>query len=239
MNEEKQYNLYCDESCHLQHDNSDIMCVGGIVVPQECVVEYKSRIKEIKSKNGILHEIKWNTISNTHTSMYRELIDFFFESDMSFRCVLIKNKSNISARTLERDDFNSFYFSIIKRLIRFSVQHNGEHNNNFKVYLDLKDAHSGIKLRTVRNQLDSELERGNKVTHLQNIRSHESVFIQLADILIGAVSYKARGLQSSNAKVDIISMIENLSGYHLDEGTEPGDSKFSIYDFQPKKRNGK
>lgn len=232
------FNLYCDESCHLQNDSSDVMCVGGIVVPYERIEEYKTSIKAIKRKYGLLQEIKWNTISSTHIRMYEELISFFFASEMSFRSILIKNKSNISAHTLGKDDYNSFYFSIIERLIRYSVQHNKGSNNDFRVYLDLKDSYGSKKLRVVEDTLKQELDRGNVVSHLQNIRSHESVFIQLADIIIGAIAYRARGLNGSIAKIATLKQIERLSGYTLNEGTEPGDNKFSIYDFQPKKRDG-
>lgn len=236
MNEKKKYNLYCDESCHLQYDSSEVMCIGGIVVPENRIIEYKNFIKAIKRENGILQEIKWNTISATHIEMYRKLISFFFSSEMAFRCILIKNKSNISAHTMNREEYNSFYFSIIDKLIRFSVQHNGGDNNDFRVYLDLKDTHGTKKLQAVNHALSQELSRGNIVSHLQNIRSHESVFIQLADILIGAITYRARDLNGSSAKSNVVQFIEELSGYELNEGTEPGDLKFSIYDFQPKKR---
>lgn len=238
VEEKNKYNLYFDESCHLQYDNSDVMCIGGIVVPVERIQEYKDAIKAIKRKYSILHEIKWNTISTTRINMYKKLLEFFFSSQMSFRCILIKNKSNISAHTLNQIEYNEFYFSIVEKLIRFSVRHNGGNNNNFRVYLDLKDSHGAKKLRAIENVLHEGLEYNNEVSHLQNIRSHESVFIQLADILIGAIAYKARKLKGSDAKLQLIEHIEKLSGYNIDEGTEPGDSKFSIYDFQPKKRNG-
>lgn len=238
MNEKHLFNLYCDESCHLQNDGSEVMCVGGIVVPNDKIEKYKTAIKAIKRKYGILQEVKWNTISATHIKMYEELISFFFTSGMSFRCILIKNKGNISAHTLEREEYNSFYFSIIEKLIRYSVQHNGGSDNNFRVYLDLKDSHGSKKLRVIENTLSQKLGRGNVVSHLQNIRSHESVFIQLVDILIGAIAYRTRGLDGSSAKLAVVEQIERMSGYILNEGTEPGDDKFSIYDFQPKKRNG-
>ena len=82
------------------------------------------------------------------------------------------------------------------------------------------------------------LGTADTIKSMQNIRSHESQFIQLADIIIGAITYRARGLNGSEAKTHIVRLIEDLSGYRLNEGTEPGDNKFAIYDFQPKKRNG-
>ena len=238
MEEKNKYNLYIDESCHLQYDNSEVLCVGGIVVPKRKISEYKDFIKSVKKKYGILQELKWNTISATHIDLYKELISFFFSSELAFRGILIKNKSNISAQTLNRKEYNDFYFSVVEKLIRYSVQHNGGKDNDFKVYLDLKDSHGASKLHAIESVLYQGLTNGNEVSHLQNIRSHESVFIQLADIFIGAIAYKARKLNGSKAKLQVVNFIETLSGYDIDEGTEPGDIKFSIYDFQPKKRNG-
>ena len=82
------YTFFVDESCHLEHDASPIMCVGAIKVPDESIVKYKEDIKAIKRKYGILHEVKWNTISNTHVEMYKELIDYFFSSEMDFDACL-------------------------------------------------------------------------------------------------------------------------------------------------------
>ncbi|MBD5336561.1 MAG: DUF3800 domain-containing protein [Bacteroides sp.] len=234
----KTYSIFCDESCHLQFDDSDVMCVGAIIISDEYLETYKNEIKRIKSKYGILHELKWNTVSRTHLTMYDELLRLFFESPIVFRCILIKNKSNIKAHSLERDEYNRFYYSVIERLIRFSIRHNSDIENSYRVYLDLKDSHGKIKLASIHEELTAMIGTKDKIQSMQNIRSHESQFIQLADILIGAITYRARGLNGSQAKMHIVRLIEELSGYRLDEGTEPGDSKFAIYDFQPKRRNG-
>ena len=40
------YNIYCDESCHLEHDHQKIMVLGAI----RCDKTYKSQIvKEIRA----------------------------------------------------------------------------------------------------------------------------------------------------------------------------------------------
>ena len=106
------------------------------------------------------------------------------------------------------------------------------------MFLDLKDNHGKIKLASIHKELTTMIGTDDKILTMQNIRSHESQFIQLADIIIGAITYRARGLDGSEAKTHIVRLIEELSGYRLDEGTEPGDGKFAIYDFQPKRRNG-
>ena len=73
----KRYSIFCDESCHMQYDGSDIMCIGAIIVPDSESDIYKSEIKCIKRKYGILHELKWNTVSRTHLAMYDEILHFF------------------------------------------------------------------------------------------------------------------------------------------------------------------
>ena len=52
-------------------------------------------------------------------------------------------------------------------------------------------------------------------------------------------SKKDDGLKKdgSLAKKELINYIEMKSGYVLDEGTEPGEIKFNIFDHQPRKRN--
>lgn len=235
---QKSYSMFCDESCYLQFDNSDIMCIGAIIVPDEDIDTYKSELKRIKRKYGIIHELKWNTVSRTHLDMYDGILRLFFESNMAFRSVLIKNKSNIQAHSMGRDEYNRFYYSVIERLIRFSIRHNLGAVNSCRVFLDLKDNNGKIKLASICSELTSMTEINDVITSMQNIRSHESQFIQLADIIIGAITYRARGLSGSEAKTHIVKFLEDLSGYHLDEGTEPGDNKFAIYDFQPKRRNG-
>lgn len=235
---ENTYSIFCDESCHLQFDNSDVMCIGAIIIPDEYLDTYKKKIKCIKSKYGIIHELKWNTVSRTHLAMYDEILRLFFASPISFRSILIKNKSNIQAHSMPADEYNQFYYSVIERLIRFSIRHNYDKVNSYRVFLDLKDNHGKIKLASIHAELINKIGTDDIIRSMQNIRSHESQFIQLADILIGAITYRARGLCGSEAKMYIVKLIEELSGYQLDEGTEPGDTKFAIYDFQPKRKNG-
>lgn len=214
------------------------MCIGAIIVPDTDINIYKSELKRIKRRYGILHELKWNTVSRTHLAMYDEILRLFFESSMAFRSVLVKNKSNIQAQSMGRDEYNRFYYSVVERLIRFSIRHNSNSVNSYRIFLDLKDNNGKIKLASIHKELISMIGTDDIIQSLQNIRSHESQFIQLADIIIGAITYRARGLNGSEAKSHIAKLIEDLSGYYLDEGSEPGDNKFAIYDFQPKRRNG-
>ena len=73
---------------------------------------------------------------------------------MVFRSVLIKNKSNIQAHSLGRDEYNRFYYSVIERLIRFSIRHNSDSANSYRIFLDLKDNNGKIKLASIHKRTD-------------------------------------------------------------------------------------
>jgi len=84
------FNIYIDESCHLEHDLSEVMCIGYTKIKQQDYFSLKAKIQEIKIKHKSPMEVKWNTISKSRWPLYKDLIDFFFESDIEFRSVLIK-----------------------------------------------------------------------------------------------------------------------------------------------------
>jgi hypothetical protein len=42
------YKLFCNESCHLEHDNSNIMVLGTICCPEEHVEAINRQIKTLR-----------------------------------------------------------------------------------------------------------------------------------------------------------------------------------------------
>ena len=66
------YNVYCDESCHLEHDKSKAMSLGAVWCPQNKLREINQRIKEIKARNGISPstELKWTKVSPAKVQAY-------------------------------------------------------------------------------------------------------------------------------------------------------------------------
>ena len=55
------FNIYCDETCHLEKDNINVMVIGLFGVHQEKLIEINQRIKQIKERNDIYTttELKW------------------------------------------------------------------------------------------------------------------------------------------------------------------------------------
>ena len=73
------YSVYCDESCHLEHDGINVMTLSAISCPQEKVKQINSRIIEIKRKYNTSsnNEIKWTKISPSKLPMYTDIVDYF------------------------------------------------------------------------------------------------------------------------------------------------------------------
>jgi len=47
------YNIYCDESSHLENDHQNVMVLGAVWCSLEKTNEISMRLREIKERNGL------------------------------------------------------------------------------------------------------------------------------------------------------------------------------------------
>ena len=231
------FNIYIDESCHLEHDLSNIMSVGYIKVPEDLSSKMKVEIKKIKRSHGIVSEIKWNTISNTKVDLYKELIDYFFTQPLQFRCLLMKHKDRLQHQVFNEGRHDIYYDKMIFYLLANPWLNSN--SDRYKVFLDIKDTRGREKIKMLNEIFTNKFSGKSPFIWFQHIRSFDSQFIQLTDVFIGAITYKSRNLHlkegSSKAKIELIRYLEEKSGYDLDSGTSPGEQKFNIFDHQPRR----
>jgi len=230
----KTYNLYIDESCHLEHDLQPIMCIGYTKIEYEQYPSIKTTLKGIKLKHKSATEIKWSKVSMSRMPLYKELIDYFFSSEISFRCVLVKNKKNLDHDKFNRGDHNAFYYKLIYLLL--NNKYVNPTDEKYRVILDIKDTRGRERLNELVACLNNKNNGDSPFIHFQHIRSDENELLQLTDLLIGAIGYKSRGEHlkhfASKVKCEIVAYLEQKSGYSLDDGTIPWEHKFNIFDFQ-------
>jgi hypothetical protein len=224
-----EYNIYCDESCHLQNDSSNVMTLGAIWCPSSKRKEIFDRIREIKQKHGFSSdfEIKWNKVSPAGINFYMDIVNYFFDDDdLHFRALIVPNK-----KELNHDYFNqnhdTFYYKMYLDLLKVIL--NPEFSYN--IYLDIKDTRSQEKVTKLKdilrnNQYDFQKQIVKKV---QQVNSQEIEILQLTDILIGAVTYLHRGLNTSSAKLELINRIKKRSGYSLYQSTLYKENKFNLF----------
>lgn len=227
-----EYNIYCDESCHLEHDGQRYMILGGMICEKNNRKIVKNDIIEIKRKNGLKEtaEIKWNKVSPSKLNYYKELVDYFFETEMlRFRAMIIdKTQINHEKFNQTHDDwYYKMYYELLKNL--------AEPKDNNYIYLDIKDTKSARKVEGVKNYLNLKMKEFEyePVKHIQSINSQESCILQLADLFIGAIGYRNREMfnknKASKAKTELMNYIIEKSGYSLVKSTWLSENKFNLF----------
>ena len=105
------------------------------------------------------------------------------------------------------------------------------------IYIDIKDTRSTEKVHKLEKILRNDKYDFNKeiIKKVQQVRSHEVELVQLADLLIGAVSYVNRGLHSNEAKNELVELIRHRSRYSLLKSTLIKEKKFNIFIWESSK----
>ena len=220
----KTFNLYCDESTHLIHDGHPYMLLSYISIAYPQIRLAKEEIKAIKRKFNYTEELKWTNVHSATYKVYAELVDWFFMNDLEFRAVVV-DKSQIDEKRADYS-FNDFYFRMYFQLLHTKV----DFQNRYNVFLDIKDTCSGEKLEKMKKIMSYNSSIGT----LQFIPSRESVFIQLADVLMGAINYNLRiqkGDVTGNviAKLKLIEKIKRHSNISLNTTTPLSRNKFNLF----------
>lgn len=225
-----EYNLYCDESCHLEHDDSDVMVLGALILPKGKKQEISRRIIEIKARYGVKArtEVKWTKTSMDKIDMYRDLVNYFFDDDdLRFR-VLVAHKEHLDHDLYHQshnDWYYKMYFTMLNRL--FDPQ------DAYYVYIDIKDTHSAQRSAKLEEVCaNSHYDFNHEcIRRVQPIRSDEVQMMQITDIINGAVCRANRKTIAppSGAKAEIIELIREKSHLQLTKSTALGARKFNVF----------
>ena len=220
---DKTFNIYCDESTHLEHDGHPYMLYGYVSIASNQIKISKEQIKAIKEKYGYTDELKWVNIHDKTYQVYKELVEYFFMTDMQFK-VVIADKTQIDANRPEYT-FNDFYFRMYFQLLH----HDMDLEHTYNIYFDIKDTCSQQRL----HQLRDALKWNASIRNFQFIKSHESVFVQLADVLMGAINYQLRIKRGDiNGKViakrKIVDIINQHTPISLKSVSPLSNKKFNL-----------
>lgn len=231
------YNIYCDESCHLKNDQSQVMVLGAIWCPSDKVREINVRLRSLKKNHGLAttFEIKWIKVSPAQLDFYRDLIDYFFDDDdLHFRALIIPDKTKLRHEEYNQthdDWYYKMYFDMVKIIL--------DPEHHYRIYLDIKDTRSAIKMAKLHNVLCNNLFDFSReiIERVQTVRSNEVEILQLTDLLIGAISYANRSLKTSPAKLALVDLMRKRSGYKLTEKTLFRASKVNLFRWHAQEGN--
>jgi hypothetical protein len=232
------YNIYCDESCHLEHDQHKVMVLGAIWCPLDKTREIADRLRDIKERHGLRRdfEIKWTKVSKGKEAFYLDVLDYFLDDDdLRFRAVIVPDKSALRHAAFDQDHDTWYYkmlFDMLKVILRPDAR--------YRIYLDLKDTLSEDKVRKLHEVLANNLYDFEKsiVERVQSVRSHEVEQLQLADLLIGAVGYANRELAGNRAKERLVQRMRQRSRYPLTRSTLVREEKVNIFIWRARERMG-
>ena len=225
-------NVYCDESCHLERDHQKAMVLGAVWCPASRRAAVGRRIKAIKRQYGIAPgiEIKWTKISPARLDFYLALIDLFFDEPLfHFRGVVVPNK-----QLLEHERFGQTHDEFYYKMWYLLLTHLIDSDHQFRVFLDVKDTQGRAKVAKLHEILcNAHYDFDQQVIRkIELVRSHDVPLLQMADLLIGALSYLHRGVDTSAAKAAVVSRIRERSRHSLMRSTLPREEKFNVLVWQ-------
>ena len=225
------YEVYCDESCVeavFDKNSHKYAVIGGIWIPSESRSDLKTALNKLKEKYNLKGEMKWQKVSPSTIELYKEVIHLFFNSyNIRFRAICINsaaldhNKFNQGSGEL---GFYKFYYLLIQRWLI--------NENAYSIFVDYKV--NGNRHRV--KDLGKMLQRTTMATinQTQALPSHESILIQLADILSGTVASAYNEENTSESKLTVRSLIEEYLGHKI-TGTSRHEPKFNIFDINLQK----
>lgn len=227
--------LYCDESRQdlfynkkVISDTNRYIFIGGIMIDRKYRAEIKDKINELKQKYGLntKAELKWNKVTKRYLNLYKEMVDIYINHDINFRAICIDSKKiNLKYHNDDAElGFYKFYYQLLNNWISKDLK--------YIIYTDIKTYRDPNVLNNLKRCLNNK-NHPNSVEKIYAIESHESVFLQLEDILMGATSYKMNFGKNgtSNVKMELIDYIETKLGHEL-VPTNKSVTKFNLFEIR-------
>ncbi|MBL8646626.1 MAG: DUF3800 domain-containing protein [Sphingosinicella sp.] len=223
--------IFCDESCHLEHDESPTMGLGAIWVSKVAVRQLSLELRDIKRRHRAAGELKWTKVSASRSAFYAELVDWFWRQDgLNFRCIIIPDKNHLDHCKYNNGSHDEFYYKMYFSMLNKILSPDNGHN----IYIDIKDTRSNIKVTHLKDVLCNNVYdfTGQMVSKIQHVRSHEIELMQLCDFLLGAVVYTNRGLSANTAKRLVAEKITEHRGRALTTSSPLTNQKFNVFVWQ-------
>lgn len=225
--------VYCDESCHLEHDQARAMVLGAVWCPASHRAMLARKIKALKQAHGLApgFEIKWVKVSPAGLDFYRALLDLFFDEPLlHFRGLVVPDKAALDHSRFAQDHdvfYYKMWYLLLNRLIA--------PEERYRIFLDIKDTRGQAKIAKLHEVLcnaNYDFDR-SAIQSIELVHSHDLPLLQLADLLIGALGYVHRGLQESPAKLALVAHLRHRSGLNLERSSLLRAEKFNLFVWRP------
>ncbi|SFE08436.1 Protein of unknown function [Chitinophaga sp. CF118] len=221
-----EFEVYCDESgleALTNKNEHQFTAIGSIWLPAESREKLKQDLNDIKARYNVKGELKWNKVSPAYVTLYRDVLNYFFEADyIRFRVIMIEAEK-ADALSFHNGDvelgFYKFYYHLLHHWL-FD-------NNNYNIFIDLKVNRNKGRLNELKRLLE-EANRTSTIAQVQGLPSEQSLGIQLADVLTGITSAKFNNKIESPAKKELIQVVEAFIGHEI-KPTSKHEEKFNVF----------
>ncbi|MFA5904996.1 MAG: DUF3800 domain-containing protein [Desulfobacula sp.] len=221
--------VYCDEAYpdlfSSSHPQARYLVIGSIWINNNDRNRFKEDIHNLRDRHKIGGEFKWTKVSPSRVVFYKELLTWFHNQgeNLRFRCIAI-DQQQVNLIHFHQSDqelgFYKFYYQMLHHWIHPF--------NHYQIFCDFKNNRLRNRLHTLKVCL------GNAnltaiIDTVQSVRSNESVFVQLADVITGLASAKLNNrLTKFGAKEDTVIHLEDLMGYKI-APTALSEKKFNVF----------
>ncbi len=238
----KYHNIYCDESSY-SNPLQQYFLIGSLIIPRDQKQFLQDRLKKVRRKFGFMPELKWQNVTDAKLPYLNALLQVFFTSEMDFRTIIV-NKAKLglgSRKAVEELPFYKFYYLAIRGTF--------QPESGYYLFLDQRVNSDENRISQLRSYLLDALRKMNPLhsqdlqavefaqtflPQIQPVNSQEVVFIQLTDLLMGAVGYYWNGLRGSPAKMKFIqNLAERLNLPDLGFSSKLYDKKWNQFVWQP------
>jgi len=237
-NQERNINIYCDESRHTSDPSDAFIVIGAILCPRQGKRDIVHRINCLKAKHRAQGEFGWKRLSPNRKNFYWDLLKLFSDSPLAFRCLTV-DRNILDHETYNEGDaelgFYKLYYQMLVHWLKPGCCH--------YIYLDWQQNKAQTRFSDLHGALAKKLSGRAKVACLEPVSSHQQPLVQLADLFIGAVGYywNERHLadNASKVKVEFCEALAQAIGLSdLRASTFPIKDKFSLFHFTGSQRDG-
>lgn len=236
-----QYNIFCDESCHLEFDKSPVMVLGAVSCADNEKASIFSDIRNIKTKHGLSShfEIKWTKVSESKIDFYIDIINYFWNSDvLSYRGLIATGKDRLDHQAYNGGDYDLWYYKMYFCMLDAIIRP----DHQYRIFIDIKDTHGGKRVQKLHEVLCNNRYdfHHDVISSISQINSRESEILQIADLISGAIAFYNRGMYClANANPGKKQIVDELLTHKpLDSTTPLLESKFNLFVWKPRSDNG-
>ena len=231
------YVVYGDESGTTGSDKC--YSIGLLCVPSTGVNQFNDYVLSLKSKWGIVGELKWSKIKNSagQANICIDLLNMVMLSSCCFHSIIVEKKLYRNWHSDREKAFYQTYTNLVK-----SVAH--QTKSNLVVYIDQKSdkykKHDEV-VGIIANNMLSQVGARRSVDSVKMYDSKVHLGLQVVDILTGAVNsgymkFLDSNLTLSRAKEAAFPKMAQMLGWdNLHYDTYP-NKDFNIWHFPAENR---